>query len=163
MQKIHFCVSNNLMVSRTLCSALFSASNWIRVDWVYTSHDWQKEKGTGWRSDKHIYQRKYLFALSIVFLCVYVTAKGGNVFLMLLYFLVILVALNRVANLKGIQNSKELIVRASVRAVVRRHEKAKTRERNCRLDRCATDCVTYEKLQLEGWRAQKFSCNAIGN
>lgn len=81
---------------------------------------------------------------------------------MLVYFLVIL-ALNRVANLKGIRNSKELIVRASVRAVARRHEKAKTRERNCRLDRCATDCVTYEKLQLERWRAQEFSCNAIGN
>ena len=60
--------------------------------------------------------------------------------------------LNHVANLKGIK-LKELIVRASIRAVARRHEKAKTRECNRRLDRCAADCITYQKL-LEGWRAR---------
>jgi len=61
------------------------------------------------------------------------------------YFAVMPLALNRAANLKGIE-PEQLIARASVRAVACRHERAKTRERNRRLDRCVTGCITHEKL-----------------
>jgi len=61
------------------------------------------------------------------------------------YFAVMPLALNRAANSKGIE-PEQLIARASVRAVACRHERAKTRERNRRLDRCVTGCITHEKL-----------------
>jgi len=92
--------------------------------------------------DTFIGQKMPAFALSIKSRLPLAAKEKG--WLLRYYFAVMPLALNRAANLKGIE-PEQLIARASVRAVACRHERAKTRERNRRLDRCVTQAALHTK------------------